>query len=170
MAEAAGAFSFAATGAKAFGSILGGDAAASNAEAKGRSQFWSSMLSAEEAEIAAARGELKATQTDTGLREATQDTLANVMAVRAAAGTDASSPTGAALMNRFQTRSDDARVIQTSNIRADAAQQRRNAMLYRFGGMQALSSSSAAAASMEANGLLGGAGTILSGLSGMKFG
>lgn len=170
MAEAAAGLSLAATGLKAFGGLAGGMAGAANAEARGKSAFMSSMLSAEEAEIAAARGELKATQTDSFLRQQTSDTLANVMAVRSAAGTDSSSPTGAAVMNNFHQRADDARVIQTSNIRADAAMQRMNAMMYRMGGMQALSSSQSVADTMGLNGILGAGGSILSGLAGLKFG
>ena len=61
-------------------------------------------------QLAAKEGELKATQTNAALTGKMNQTLGNLMAVRAAAHTDPNSPTGAAVMGQQESR-----LIQTLN-------------------------------------------------------
>lgn len=165
MGEAAGPLSLAATGFKAFGSISDGYSKAANVEAKGQDSFMSAMLSSGDSNIAASAADLKATQTDTFMRDQLGSALGTILAVQTGAGVG-TSPTDAAVRNRVQQQGDDARVQRVANIRAEAARDRMQGMMQMWAGQRALSESQAAADQYRTGGWLSGAGSIFSGLSG----
>ena len=85
MAVTTAAASIASVGLAAGGSILGGEATSS-----------ADQFKAEQQDQAAQYGELKANQTNAQMTRNLSITLGNIDAVRAAARTDPTSPTGAA--------------------------------------------------------------------------
>ena len=110
-----GALSLASTGLGAFGMFEKGSTAAANDRQRGQSQFLSDMFSAEQAETNADMGWLKATQTDTFLREKLGGALANIDAVMANTGTADNSPSGWAVKNRYENQADYARDVTMFN-------------------------------------------------------
>jgi len=71
---------------------------------------------------AAAFGETQANLTDSTMREQLNTTLGNIEAVRAAAGTDPSSPTSIALMDQSTDRSNTQRMAAVGTIKAQDAE------------------------------------------------
>lgn len=167
---AAAPLSLAATGLSAGGSIMSGITGASNARAQGRSQFLSSLYSATQAELAAEMGELKATQTDTYMRNQMGGALANIDAVLANTNTQDNSPSNWAVRNRAQEQGDEARVQRVSNIQLQAKADRNASILYMMSGMNAMSIANSNANAAMTNGILGAGGKLLSGLSGINWG
>jgi len=165
---AAGA-SMASTGLSAFGSIASGNTAAQNAQANGQSQLFSSFYSAQQAQLAAQVGELRATQTDTYMRENTNNALANIDAVQALGGEADNSPSDWAVRNRYGFEADRARTQATDNLRLQSQAQRNAAQLYMLSGMNAMNAANSNASALRFNGLLGGAGALLHGISGMNW-
>lgn len=100
-------------------------------------------------------GQIKANQTATQMNDSLQGTLANIDAVRAAAGTAPDSPTGAALRNRSETLGNADINQKKDNIAAQVTDDQDAAAFYQ---------SSAGSAMQAAE--LGATGQALSGLSG----
>ena len=111
---------------------------------------------AEEQEQAAQYGDLKAVQTNAALTRNLNQTLGNIDAVRAAARTDPSSPTGAAVRNTVEATATSDKNIQVDSIMAQANQDRANAAYLRSASSTALLSGS-----------IGAFGDLLKGFSGM---
>ena len=111
---------------------------------------------AAEQEQAAQYGELRATQTNAALTRNLNQTLGNIDAVRAAARTDPTSPTGAAVRNTVEATSTENKNIQVDSIMAQAEQDRANAAY--------LSSASSTAL---LSGGIGAVGDLLKGFSGI---
>lgn len=168
----AGGMGLAASGLTAASWLAKGDQNATNQRQQGQSTFPQSLYSAEQAQLAAQMGELKATQTDTAMRNQMGEALANMEVVSANSGATGNSSSGFAVANRFEQLSTDARVTSTDNIRMQSEASANAAMLYEMSGMNALriANGNARASSMEGMLLSGGsaleAATGLPGLNG----
>lgn len=92
-------------------------------------------------EKAAAYGRTEAEQTSGQMLENLNVTLGNIDAVRAAAHTDPTSPTGAAIRDATEYKGDRARSIQVGNILAKASQDERDAAYMRSAGSFAMNMS-----------------------------
>lgn len=104
--------------------------------AQGESQ--GDIYQAERLEQAAQYGELKAKQTGAVMTRNLNTTLANIDAVRAAAHTDPTSPTGAAVRNTVEAAGESQRSIVLGNIEAQTNQQKSDAAYYRTASANAL--------------------------------
>ena len=111
---------------------------------------------AKEMEQAAQYGDLKAVQTNAALTRNLNQTLGNIDAVRAAARTDPTSPTGAAVRNTVEATATSDKNIQVDSIMAQAEQDQANAAYLRSASSTALLS-----------GGIGAFGDLLKGFSGM---
>ena len=111
---------------------------------------------AAEQEQAAQYGELRATQTNAALTRNLNQTLGNIDAVRAAARTDPTSPTGAAVRNTVEATATSDKNIQVDSIMAQAEQDQANAAYLRSASSTALLSGS-----------IGAFGDLLKGFSGL---
>jgi len=160
MGAAAVPLSIAQTGLSAFSSIAQGNTAASNARANGQSQLFSSFYSAQQAELAAQVGQLRATQTDNAMREQTNGALANIESVQALTGEADNSPSNWAVRNRFEYESDRARNQATANLRLQSQAQQNAAQLYAMSGLNAMNAADSNASALQTNGLFGAAGSI----------
>jgi membrane protein involved in colicin uptake len=142
---AAGAgLSLAATGFKVIG-----DLTAAKATSAG------DIFKAEELEQQAQYGELKATQTNAQMTRNLQITLGHIDAVRAAAHTDPSSPTGAAVRGEREEIGTEKKNITVANIEQQVRMDEANAAYLR-----------SAAANAITAGDISAAGDFFSGLSG----
>ena len=101
---------------------------------------------ADRLETAAQYGELKAKQTGAQMTRNLTTTLGNIDAVRAAANTDPTSPTGAAVRDNQEAIGEDQRKITVDNIEAQASQNRNDAAFYRQASSDALLSGKISAA------------------------
>jgi hypothetical protein len=129
-------------------------AAGAGISAYGTSQ--SDKYQAAEKEQAAEYGDLKATQTNAALTRNLNQTLGNIDAVRAAARTDPTSPTGAAVRNTVEATGTENKNIQVDSIMAQAEQDRADAAYLRSASNTALLS-----------GGINAAGNLFKGFSGM---
>lgn len=111
---------------------------------------------AKEMEQAAQYGDLKAVQTNAALTRNLNQTLGNIDAVRAAARTDPTSPTGAAVRNTVEATATSDKNIQVDSIMAQAEQDQANAAYLRSASSTALLSGS-----------IGAFGDLLKGFSGL---
>ncbi len=111
---------------------------------------------AAEQEQAGQYGDLKAVQTNAALTRNLNQTLGNIDAVRAAARTDPTSPTGAAVRNTVEATSTENKNIQVDSIMAQANQDRANAAYLRQASSMALLS-----------GGIGAFGDLFKGFSGL---
>jgi len=111
-------------------------AAGAGISAYGTSQ--SDKYQAAEKEQAAQYGDLKATQTNAALTRNLNQTLGNIDAVRAAARTDPTSPTGAAVRNTVEATGTENKNIQVDSIMAQANQDRADAAYLRSASSTAL--------------------------------
>lgn len=169
MGAAAAPLSLASTGLSAFGSIMGGNQAAENAKEQGRMELFQSIYTSKQLETAAMLSDLKATETDTYMRRRTEGTLANIDAVLATTGTQDSSPTSWAVKNRFEYLADESRTNATWGLKMDAMSKRHAAQLYLLSGMMAMSRANENASALRMNGIMGGIGGLLKGVSGMNW-
>lgn len=93
---------------------------------------------ADRLEKAAEYGDLKATQTGAQMTRNLNTVLGNIEAVRAAANTDPTSPTGIAVRDNQEAIGNEQRGITVGNIQAQSAQQRSDAAFYRQASSDAL--------------------------------
>ena len=96
------------------------------------------QFQAEQADVAAQYGELKAVQTGAQMSRNLNTTLGNIDAIRAAAHTDPSSPTGAAYRDTQETIGTENKTIDVSNIMAQTQQDEADAAYYRTAASTAL--------------------------------
>ncbi len=68
--------------------------------AQGKAKAQGDEFQAQASENAAIGGQIKAAQTSTALHQNLMQTLSNIQSMRAAGGTEDSSPTGSAILNR----------------------------------------------------------------------
>ncbi len=159
----------AATGLSAFGGFGAASTAARNARQQGQSAFLSATMSEEQAQLAAEEGQLKATQTDTAMRDQMGGALSTMHAVLANSGAQDNSPSGWAVANRFEEMSTEARAQSTTNIRMGAQASSNASLLYAMSGMNALNIANGNASADLTNGLLSAGGSLLKGLSGLPM-
>ena len=145
---AAGGLSLAATGFKMYGDYL-----SSRGTAQG------DVFKAEELEQQAQYGELKATQTNAQMTKNLAITLGHVDAVRAAAHTDPTSPTGAAVRGEIEATGQMKKEITVENIMQQVRMDEANAAYLRTSASNALLAGDVAMA-----------GDLFSGLSGTMAG
>jgi len=138
-ASPAGGFSLASAGLSAYSTLLQGQGTAS------ADQYQATKL-----ESAATYGALKAVQTGGQMSRHLNQTLGNIDAVRAAAGTDPTSPTGAAFRDNQEQLGTDQRTTTVDSILAQSMQDRNDASYYR----------SAASNALFASGISAGAGIL----------
>jgi hypothetical protein len=134
-------------------SILGGEGKAS-----------ADTYQAEQLDRAAQYGDLKATQTNAQLTRNLSISLGNLDAVRAAAKTDPTSPTGAAVRNQIETTDTEKKNIQVDSIMAQSQEDEANAAYMRNSASNALLAGDIGAGA----GILGKNG--LGGLPGLSVG
>jgi len=161
------ALSLGATGLSTAFPILAGSTAAGNQLASGKANFRSSVMSASQANQAADYADLKATETDTYMRQRTAGALSNINAVQANTGATDNSPSNWAVRNNFETRSDQARAQMDLNYRLQSQQDRNASTLYALSGMNAMNVAQSNASKDMLGGLLGGAGKLLTGIAPM---
>ena len=166
---AAGALSVAATGLGAAGKISSGFTAASNAIQQGDQAAEMDQFRAGQLADASEYGKAQANQTDSIMRQNLVATLGNMMAVRASANTAGDSPTGQAILNATQGQADRSRAIRVGNLYAQSAESANEATIYTTNAQQTLNSAYANAGTDQLNGILGGVGSLFTGLSGLKF-
>lgn len=117
------------------------------------------QFKAQQLEEAAKYGELKAKQTGAAMTRNLVTTLGNIDAVRAAAHTDPTSPTGAAVRQNVEDRLTNEKQIKVASIEQQARMDESNAQFMREASDKAL-----------LGGDLSIAGTLLKAGSGMSFG
>jgi hypothetical protein len=158
--QAAGpALSIAAIGLKA-----AGDYSSSRGVAAG------DTVKAEELDRAAQYGDLKATQTNAQMTRNLSITLGNIDAVRAAARTDPTSPTGAAVRDYTEYTGEEQKNIKVSSIMAQATQDEADAAYMRTAASRALLAGDLAIAGDIAGGLGGAVGGLPGGGAGSGVG
>ena len=126
---------------------------------QGSAQAAGAKQAAAQAARAAQIGQLKATQTDTFMRDDLTSTLANIDAIHASANSDPGSPTSLALDAHTERVEDQNRVQRVANINSQAASDRSASEFYRRSAGSAL-----------LGGYLGAVGTGLSALAGAAGG
>src|SRR5215472_13445471 len=146
--QAAGGMSLAATGFKMLGDYVGS-----------RAEAGADVYKAEVLEQQAQYGELKATQTNAQMTKNLAITLGHVDAVRAAAHTDPSSPTGAAVRGEIEATGQMKKEITVENIMQQVRMDEANAAYLRTSASNALLAGDVAMA-----------GDLFSGLSGTMAG
>jgi hypothetical protein len=144
-ASAAGGTSLASIGLQAYATILQSQGTA-NAD-----EYQAAKL-----ESAATYGELKAAQTGGQMTRSLNNTLGNIDAVRAAANTDPSSPTGAAVRDNQEAIGNDQRSIAVNSILAQSNQDRNDAAYYKSAAHNALLSGGISAAAGVFSGITKG--------------
>lgn len=148
MAAAAPIVGLAATGFSALGAFEGASKAAQG-----------DQFEAQNAANAAQIGETKAAETDANMRRRLTAQLSNINAIRAGAGLDPNSPTGAAINANVQGVGDLSRTQAVENINAQVQSD-----------LQAQKFYQSAASSALLGGELGAAGSIIGGLGGAMGG
>lgn len=108
------------------------DSLAASSQAEGQ-EFQANQM-----DIAAKYGAVKADQTNTFLQQKLQGELANISAVRASAGVNASSPTGDAIAARVSGVADQQRIQTIQNIQAQTESDTAAAAFYRQSANNAL--------------------------------
>jgi hypothetical protein len=129
-------------------------AAGSMQQAQGQAQSYAAQAEAKQQQ--AYIGKIKATQVDSAYRDELSTTLANIDAIRAAAGASMTSPTGMAIKAREEEVSDRSRRTQVFNIMEQVYADRDAARLYEANAKTALTSGYMNAA----GGILGAFGKI----------
>lgn len=140
--SAAGGNSLASIGLSAYATVLQSQGVASADE-----------YQAKKLETAATYGDLKAVQTGGQMTRSLNQTLGNIDAVRAAAGADPSSPTGAAIRDNAETIGTDQKNITVNSILQQSRQDRNDAAYYRSAASNALLAGGVGAAAGIAKGL-----------------
>lgn len=143
--SAAGGNSLMSIGLSAYSTILQSQGTASADE------FQASKL-----ESAATYGELKAVQTGGQMTRQLNQTLGNIDAVRAAAGADPNSPTGAAFREDQQNVGTQQKTTTVDSILAQATQDRNDAAYYKSAASDALFAGDISAAAGIAAGIAKG--------------
>lgn len=169
MGAAAGPMSLAAAGLSAGSSILGGFTNASNSAAQGEAAYMRGMQGAYGSALAGELADLKATQTDTALRQQLGSSLANIRAMAASANLDSRSPTTQAIFNRTQYVGMQADATMQQSLHLESMMDRSSSVLQAMGAQQALQAGYANGPMQILNGMLGGAGSLLKSASGMDW-
>lgn len=107
-------------------------------EFKAQGESNADTFQSERLDVAAQYGDLKASQTAGQMTRNLNNTMQTIDAVRAAAGTDPSSPTGAAVRDNTEAIGTDQRNITVGNINAQTDQERSDAAYYRTASANAL--------------------------------
>jgi hypothetical protein len=134
-------FSLAGAGFSAYGDIEAGEGKALGLEGQALSQRGQAKgyeFSALKSDRAAEYGRLNATQIGGQLTRDLNTTLGNLDAIRSAAHTDPSSPTGAAVRGMEEGIGIDQRNIKVGNVLAQASQSEADAAYYRVAATSAL--------------------------------
>ena len=117
--------------------------------------------------ISAAMEDLRATETDTYLRQKTMEQLSNINDVMAITGSDLASPSNMAVKNRFEGLSDNAREIKMWNSKMQAEQDRNLAQLMLMSGMMSMMNAQDNAGRIRSGGQMSAIGSMLGGLGGL---
>lgn len=143
------------TGAAAVASIASIGMSAYGEETKAKGVAAGDRYKAATLDRAAEYGELKAQQTSGQLTRNLAMTLGNIDAIRAAAHTDPTSPTGAAVRDYYEKVGTDQKNIQVDSILAQSREDTANAAYLRKASSDALLSGDIAAGSTVLGGLSG---------------
>ncbi len=163
----ASALSFGAQGASALGALMVGQNNAATAIRQGQTAYLGAEANALNLQEAAEITDLKATETDTIMRQRLQGVLANIQAVSASANVDMRSPSVEAVYSRTEKVAQDQDYAQIFNAHLQSAEDRSSALLQLWGGQNALQAGYSNASSYQTSGLLTAAGGLMKGLSGM---
>lgn len=113
---------------------------------KSQGEATADTYQADRLDTAAQYGEVKASQTGAQMTRNLNTTLGNIDAVRAAAGADPSSPTGAAFRDNQEAIGNNNRAIAVDSIHAQDIQDQNDAAYYRQASSNALMSGDISAA------------------------
>jgi hypothetical protein len=167
---AAAGLSLAATGLGVGGKLLSGSTASSNAIQQGTQAAQMDDYKATQLSDAAQFGQAQASQTDMFLKTKLMNQMGTMMAIGAAANTESNSPTNQALLARAQGQGQQQQAVQVGNLDAQAAVDQSESGQYATAAQQTLNSAYANSGSDILGGVLGGLGSVFSGISGLKFG
>ncbi|SEE51976.1 hypothetical protein [Bradyrhizobium lablabi] len=142
--SAAGGNSLASIGLSAYSTILQSQGVANADE-----------YQAQKLETAATYGDLKAVQTGAQMTRSLTTTLGNIAAVRAAANTDPTSPTGVAVTDNQEAIGESQRGIAVNSILQQSRQDRNDAAYYKDAADNALLAGGIGAAAGIAKGIAG---------------
>jgi hypothetical protein len=142
--------------------IGAGNAEASAARATAAGDEFKAQQSINNAEI----GRQKAAQTGSILRNQLEEQIAKISAVRASSNTDPASPTNQVLTHYAENVGDMERQQRVANINLQVAEDTASSRYY----TAAASGQLSAAGEYSMSGYMGAAGSLLSGLSGLKLG
>jgi hypothetical protein len=132
--SAAGGGSIASIGLQYYANTLKADADTFRAEGEANA----ATFQAQRLDVAAKYGELKASQTGAQMTRNLNTTLGNIDAIRAAAHTDPTSPTGVAVRENTAAIGNEQRNITVDNIKTQTDQQVSDAAYYRTASANAL--------------------------------
>ena len=164
------AMSVAAAGLSAGSNIVGGFGRGAASAAAGESSYLNGMAGAMQSALAAGVADLKATQTDTALRERLGSTLANISAMAASANLDPRSPTTQAIYNRTEGQAMNADAIMQSNLHFQSSMLRSASIMQAMGAQNALEQGYANRDTDIINGILGAGGSLMKSFAGFRFG
>lgn len=133
--SAAGGTSIASIGLQTYATLL-----------KAQGTATADQYQADKLEKSAQYGELKADQTNAQMTRNLNNVLGNIDAIRAAANTDPTSPTGAAVRDNQEAIGENQRSITVNSIRAQALQDKSDAAFYRQASSDAMLSGEIGAA------------------------
>lgn len=139
--SAASGASMASIGLQGYSVMMGAEASEQSAEAiqlQARGVANADTFQAEKLDNAATYGELKAAQTGGAMSRQLNQTLGNIDAVRAAANTDPTSPTGVAFRDNQESLGTDQRTTTVSSIMAQSTQDKADAAYQRKAASDAL--------------------------------
>jgi hypothetical protein len=168
--NAASGASLAATGLSVAGTLFTGSTNAGNALTSGNMTGMSDAYRASSLEREATYGQIKAEQTDAFMRDSLKTSLANIRAVRAAAGTSGDSPTGNAILNRVEAQGDMARTQKVANINEQVQADRDAAAFYSAAGLSAIQAGQRNARNIDISADLTAGGQLLTAGAGSSFG
>lgn len=169
MGDAAVSMSIAAAGLSAGSSIMSGFSKGASDAAAGESSYLNGMAGAMQSALAAGVADLKATQTDTALRERLGSTLANISAMAASANLDPRSPTTQAIYNRTEGQAMNADAIIQSNLHFQSSMLRSSSIMQAMGAQSALEQGYSNRDTDIINGILGAGGSLMKSFAGFKF-
>jgi hypothetical protein len=162
-----GVIGLAGSGISAMGKMQEAEIEAKNTQMRGVTEGMQAWWQAGSLNIAAAMDDLRATETDTYLRQKTMEQMSNIRDVMAITGSEMDSPSNAAVRNRFEGLSDSAREMRMWNSKMEAEQKRNTAQLVLMSGMLNMMTAQDNAGKIRSGGRMAAIGSMLGGLGGL---
>lgn len=167
MGAVGGVIGLAGSGMSAMGQMQEANIEAKNTENQGLVEGMQSWWQAGSLNISAAMEDLRATETDTYLRQKTMEQMSNINDVMSITGSDMASPSNMAVKNRFEGLSDNNRGIRMWNSKMQAEQDRNLSQLMLMSGMMSMMNAQDNASQIRQGGQMSAIGSMLGGLGGL---